>query len=282
MTSYRLTFITPLFSKGSYDDRPEVRAASIRGQLHWWFRALGGSYYDEKAIFGGVHGGAAASKVVVRVGNVQGRPGEVNTLPHKHGGRASPKSAYKPGAGFDLHLLERLGALPANHRSAFERALETWLLLGTLGLRATRACGSFSWQPLTNGAAVMPETLEDWQSRCDGLLKDAPLKLHMVRETYNSAEDARRVVSDTLGGHDDRQGEDSLARINHPLGRVFGGRKTSPLRFRIIPVADKFHIVALWDDRSSVTGNRSEDLHAVIQLFAAKGKPLGKLLEGFR
>lgn len=33
MTSYRITFTAPLFSKGSYDNQPEIRPPSIRGQL---------------------------------------------------------------------------------------------------------------------------------------------------------------------------------------------------------------------------------------------------------
>ena len=58
--SFRLEFITPLFSRGAYEDRPEIRAASIRGQLHAWFRVLGGEPADEKSIFGTVHGDAVA------------------------------------------------------------------------------------------------------------------------------------------------------------------------------------------------------------------------------
>ncbi len=281
MTRLKLTFITPLFSKGSYDDRPEVRAASIRGQLHWWFRALGGSHGYEKAIFGGVHGDPVASKIVTRVGNVQGQTGEVNTLPHKHGGQASPKWAFKPGASFELHLLERLGGLSDTHRTAFRRALEAWLHLGTLGLRATRAGGSFSWEPLTEDAPAMPTTLDAWQTRCEEILRGAPLKLHLTRESFATAEEARRVVSDTIGGRDDRQGEDSLSRINHPLGRVFGGRKTSPLRFRILPIAGRFHIAAVWDDRNAVTGNQQGDLISAVRLLSTKGKRLGTLLQSF-
>lgn len=281
MIRLKLTFITPLFSKGSYDNRPEVRAASIRGQLHWWFRALGGKPAEENAIFGSVHGGAKASKIVTRVGNVQGQTGEVNTLPHKHGGQASPKWAFT-GASFELHLLERLGGLSDSHRKSFHRTLEAWLLLGTLGLRATRAGGSFSWEALTGDAPAMPTTLTAWQSRCEEILRGAPLKLHIIDEPFTTAEEARRVVSDTIGGRDDRQGEDSLSRINHPLGRVFGGRKTSPLRFRILPIADRFHIAAVWDNRSTVTGNQLGDLGSAIQLLAQKEKRLGTLLQGFQ
>src|SRR5258708_23485808 len=145
MNTYRLEFITPLFSRGAYDDQPEIRPASIRGQLHWWFRALANSYTGEKAVFGGVHGGATASKVVIRV-RQSGLPAEkadLATLPHKQGGQASRKKAFAPGTACELCILTRLGGLDARLKAAFDRTLEAWLLLGTLGLRATPAAGSF-------------------------------------------------------------------------------------------------------------------------------------------
>lgn len=283
MTSHRITFITPLFSKGSYDDLPEIRPPSIRGQLHWWFRALGGSAAEETAIFGGVHTGASASKVVVRVNNINGEKSEVNTLPHKHGGQASPKMAYKPGTECDLHLTERLGGLDASMKKAFDRTVEAWLLLGTLGLRGTRAAGSFTSQALTGNAPNPPATRVEYRSRCEELLKNAPLKLLFIDQPFNTADDARRIASDTIGGRDDRQGSDSLASINYPLGGIgqaVGGRKTSPLRFRIVQIGDAFHIAAVWDGRENVTGNRAGDLAAVIKLLSAKGKRIGHLLQG--
>lgn len=116
MSTYSLTFLTPLFSKGSYDDKPEIRPPSIRGQIHWWFRALGGKYDDEKAIFGGVHNGTMASKIVVRVSNVCGQSNIANTLPHKNGGLASPKAAYMPDCSFTLHIRAARGL--ADHQQA--------------------------------------------------------------------------------------------------------------------------------------------------------------------
>lgn len=281
MISLQLAFITPLFSKGSYDDQPEIRPPSIRGQLHWWFRALGGKPTDENAIFGSVHANPVqASKVVVRVNNVAGQSTEIATLPHKQGGQASPKFAFKQGATCHLHFSQRLGGLDDRLGRAFDRTLESWLLLGTLGLRATRAGGSFSWNALTDTAPQMPRSTDGWRARCHDLLRDAPLRFHIANEDFSTAEEARRVVSDTIGGRDDREGGDSLARINHPLGRVFGGRKTSPLRFRIIPIANRFHIAAVWDDRTAVTGNRTSDLAALVEMLNARRKSIGSLLRG--
>ncbi len=278
MTSYRLTFITPLFSKGSYDDQPEIRPPSIRGQLHWWFRALGGTHADEKAIFGGVHGDPVASKTVVRANNIAGKTGEIATLPHKHGNQASPKAAFLPGTRFDLHFHERLGGLNGKHATTFHRAVEAWLLAGTLGLRATRAGGSFVWEPLTDDGTQMPGDVAAYAARLNAVFDGAPLRVLLLNQTFLNAEAARRCVSDTLGGRDDSHGTSDLARLRDPLGKVFGGRKTSPLRFRIVKLGTDFHIIAVWDNRNVVTGNQPGDLNGIIDLLVNRGKPIGQAL----
>ena len=282
MSTYRLEFITPLFSRGSYEDKPEVRPASIRGQLHWWFRALGGNYTDEKTIFGGVHGGATASKVVVRVSSVEGTTGSVNTLPHKGGGQASPKAAFQIGTQFDLHILYRLGGLDERLRAALERTLETWFLLGTLGLRSTRGAGSFRWSPVSPPSDDHPQPPTDFKSyeiRCKQLLEKAPLRFALLAQSYPLAEQARRVVSDTLGGRDDGHGANDLALLHDPLGKIGRGeRKTSPLRFRIVGIGSEFRISAIWDARTAVTGNRPADLAGIIRLLDARKPALGRQL----
>jgi hypothetical protein len=290
MTRHRLTFITPLFSKGSYEDRPEVRAPSIRGQLHWWFRALGGSALDENAIFGSVHAKPVlASKIVVRVADVKGQTAEANTLPHKRGGEASPKWAYKPGTTFDLLLTERLGGLTEAQRKAFRRTLEAWLLAGTLGLRATRAAGSFTWQPLSSDAIAMPRTPAEYAARLAEVFKGAPLRVHLLEPAYNSAEAARVVVSDTIGGPDGASDWQKLDQQHWPLGNVKAGpqkqafphapqRKTSPLRFRIVQFGQAYHILAVWDNRTAVTGNQPGDFEGVIRLLSERTKRIGPAL----
>jgi hypothetical protein len=280
MSVYRLEFITPLFNRGAYDDRAEIRPSSIRGQLHWWHRALGGNAADEKAIYGGVHG-AGSSKVVVRVSGIVGGTGQFNSLPHKSGGRASPKAAYQIGTKCDLHILTRLGGLTARLESVFNRALETWLLLGTLGFRSTRAGGSFRFEPVnpTQIAFQPPANFSTYEDRCKELLNGSPLRFALLDKIYSQAEEARRVVSDTLGGHEDYQGQDDLARLNDPLGKIKGQRKTSPLRFRIVCFGREFRVAAVWDGRLTVTGNRSSDLAGLIRLLSDRKPALGLQLQ---
>lgn len=279
MSSYKITFITPLFSRGALET-PEIRPPSIRGQLHWWFRALGGSYDDEKAVFGGVHKDATASKVVIRVSGITGETGDFKTLPHKKGGMASPKKAFAPGTSCEIHVLNRLGGFALErHQALFARSLEAWLLLGTLGLRATRAAGSFVWSPLGEYGPCMPATPGAYETRCREVLGSAPLKHAILDTPFDSAEAAREVVSDTLGGRNDPDGENDLARLNYPLGKIFKGRKTSPLRFRVVsPGKDRFFIAAVWDDRQAVTGNRAGDLEGLIKLLQRKKPALGNQL----
>jgi CRISPR/Cas system CMR-associated protein Cmr1 (group 7 of RAMP superfamily) len=289
MTRIKLEFITPLFNRGAYDDRPEIRPPSIRGQLHWWMRALGGSATDEKAVFGSVHqhfggreSGVKASKVIVRVAAVQGDgTRDFPALKHKErqGRQANPRKAFAPGTSCELQILERLGGIPDSSRAIFDITLEAWLLMGTLGLRATRAAGSFAWSMIENGPAS-PETWEAYEARLQHLTRDMKLKVAILSETFADAEAARWVVSDTIGGGDDRQGTTNLERLRDPLGFAKGrNRKTSPLRFRIVQIGTEYRILAVWDGRSAVTGNQPSDLKGVIDLLEQKDKRIGMLLK---
>jgi CRISPR-associated protein Cmr1 len=77
--TFQLELITPCFCGGAEPDKhAEIRAPSIRGQLRWWFRTLGGfkSLADakmdvrqqERLVFGSVAGGeGSAGRLVVRV-----------------------------------------------------------------------------------------------------------------------------------------------------------------------------------------------------------------------
>jgi len=283
MNSYKLEFITPCFSKGAYEDRPEIRAASVRGQLHWWFRALA---QDEKQIFGGVANGAVASKVVVRIGNVHGTTGELATLPHKRGGEASPKICYLPGTSCELHLLLRLGGLDTLLEKQLLRALEVWLLVGNLGLRSTRSGGCFRWKNLAEGTLNYPASWEAYEQRCQQLVQGTKLLFSLLSTAYENAESGRRVVTDTLGGKDQEGDLNDLRKLNWPLGDISSKkqrsldptrkeRKTSPLRLRVVSIGNEYRIAAIWDGRGEVTGNQPSDLKGVIELLAARKPALG-------
>ncbi|MGA3171128.1 MAG: hypothetical protein ABSE62_08940 [Chthoniobacteraceae bacterium] len=127
-----------------------------------------------------------------------------------------------------------------------------------------------------------PETFEQYDRCCREMLKGAQLRFAFLETVYATAEEGRRVVSDTLGGRGDQHGQRDLERLHHPLGKVFGGRKTSPLRFRLVRFDGKFRIAAIWDARMQVTGNSLSDLNGLIKLLAEKKPKLGlQLMSAF-
>ena len=285
-----LEFITPMFSHGA-TDQPEIRPASIRGQLHAWFRIMGGDLEAERRVFGGIrhknadpkkmpiHEKTLASRVVVRVSNMDGRVKELPTLPHKQGGMAAPRKAFDAGAKCRIVIADRLGGLNEADEALLNRAIDAWLLMGTLGFRATRAAGSFTW---SDESFPMPTDPLAYEDACRNLLDDASAraKVAVLDRDYGSADNARADVSDSLGGRNDRGGQDDLARLHDPLGRVFGGRKTSPLKYRILRFGSTFRVLAFWDGRQEVTGNTKHDFYDVIDLlYERKREKIGEQLK---
>lgn len=276
----KLRLITPLFSRGAYEQQPEVRPASIRGQLRGWFRLLGHSAALEKAVFGGVHTlqgseSAVASKVVIRVSGVEGKTGAPATLPHKGGGgKAAPKAAYMVNTQFTLHVSTRLGGLPADAEKALKNTLWAWIHAGALGNRATRGGGGLSF--VEDKFLTTPS---GYANRLATYLAGGRLR-YCLLQIDGRPEANRHVLTDTLGGPFQREHENDLRRLNDPLGKVQGNqRKTSPLKLRFVEFkGGQFGLLAVWDDRQLVTGNRPEDLQGIIDLLRKKNKPLGQML----
>lgn len=282
----KLTFITPMFGHGA-TDKPEVRPSSIRGQLHSWFRMLGGTVVQERAVFGGIkqkgdfagHGETMASRIVVRVTNVVGNEGEEPTLPHKADGRSAPRRAYKCGMTCEVRVFDRLGGIDDPEAAAiFERALRAWLLMGTLGFRSTRAGGSFVWKC---PSFEMPKDEVSYARACSEVIVDAPVRFGVLDKEYSweKVEQARRLVSDSLGGRDDHEGQNELRDLNQPLGCIKPTRKTSPLKYRLIGCGNSYRILAVWDGREEVTGNTATDLDGIVDLLVRKKPELGSLLK---
>jgi len=170
--------------------------------------------------------------------------------------------------------------LSANQKSAFDRTLRVWLLIGALGLRATRGGGSFQWN-------MAPRELGDFRISLSQLLQDARLSWDVLEPAMPSAEAARKVITDTIS-------HKAFSSLRFPLGAVRQGpaddsgapsRKTSPLRFTVRKFSDGYRIIASWDARSEVTGNRPEHLQEAIRLLAngsshsSSSKEIGRMLQ---
>ena len=213
MLTVRLETVTPLFLAGA-DPRgaPELRAASVRGALRFWLRALlGGVIGDgnlnelrkaESAVFGSTD---SASPVVVRVHHPDvlrtvsfsqltewdnrtrhyGKPGIAYLFFAARGTRTEPeRHAIQAGTSFDIELLLRPGAKNVH---AFEQAYAAlWLLkhLGGIGARSRRGAGSLQVKRIieaTNSLSGFPP-LEVQSDTPKGLQKELQQGLKQLRE----------------------------------------------------------------------------------------------------
>lgn len=239
-----IEILTPLFNRGAYQDTPEIRVPSIRGMVRWWFRALGGSADEEKEVFGGMkrfgHTLASevrASKLVFRVTQVEARiaptPG-ISTLPHKQGGQAGQQAAFQPGARFHLEVFSRFDPLHSQLQRKVEDALEVWLLLGALGLRANRGGGNV-W-PADNTAPNNPAELRQRliQHRCNWPVMIAS------EEVGHTVEELRKAATDTKNGM--------------PLifGEAFPNRRASKVKFKIVRFGENLRLLVAAPDTESL------------------------------
>ena len=168
-STYKLEFLMPCLCAGADPKTAELRPSAVRGQLRWWFRALGGSFDEESRVFGriGKQEETLGSAVVVRT-RILGKPpvwnppvfkpidpeayvwhfarasgrtddDKANNLP---GPRWQPEGAFAPGTKWELRIVVRR-PLDAALQAKFDEALTCFLSLGALGLRATRGLGTF-------------------------------------------------------------------------------------------------------------------------------------------
>jgi CRISPR-associated protein Cmr1 len=153
-----LELITPCFCAGADPSKAEIRAPSIRGQLRWWFRVLGGSRTEEASLFGSVSGDCGrSSSISLRVEDVS-KPrfwsppilsqnsnlGYLLYFASKSSGGARWQNggALAPGHQFRIHL-GYMKPLDHNLAERFSLAWTAFLAFGAIGYRATRGLGTF-------------------------------------------------------------------------------------------------------------------------------------------
>jgi CRISPR type III-B/RAMP module RAMP protein Cmr1 len=278
-TVYQIQTLTPIFSYGadpyqSADRRnntqehlgqPEIRPASIRGQLRWWMGMLGyGAYID--SIFGSTNGDSgSASKVMLRVANIKGDI-DNRRCTQQHGW--STKSCYLPGTQFELIISEKRQGLQDDERSILSLTIEAWLLMGTLGSRGTRAAGS-----LINLQQQL--SIEQWMHRCLKLLKKSKMHLLLCQSSYQYETNARECICDTL--------KEEAFHGAQPLGGIHP-RKTSPLRLRVVRFSDSdplkpYRIAALWTEANETPLEKAIQILKKGNGRRGEGKAIGVELE---
>lgn len=251
-----VSFITPAFLAGADQNRPEVRAPSIRGELRWWFRVLGADAAEERAVFGGVGDSAIASALVVRVSEVEPVTGPVLHIPPmsdfgylyyfaKASGnrdgihRTEANHYFAPGTSFRLQILTRYPVAPAS-APRLALACEAFVRLGALGLRATRGCGAMS------GAGDLP----DRQSVAEWVAALTPnVVCRLARdETFTDW----KACQEALGGwlrHFRKDVVRLSGKEESALGFSLGKKRaSSALRLRPVRVAEGFLSLLVYSD----------------------------------
>lgn len=244
MKTYRVEILTPCFCAGANQAVAEIRAPSIRGELRWWFRTLGGSAEQEKEVFGGVHNAAKASAVTVRIAGFrrgpEWKPPHVNpndvasyvwyyASASNKKARWTPQGALPPGSGFDLALGMRR-PLPDALAARLDAALEAFLRFGSLGLRATRGLGSLHAAEFAGDAAAV-------RRAADRLLRPAGFRYELDDTALPNGEAAIRSIGDRLKN---RFRAEMSSEMRTALGWSLGkNRQASALRFRVLRTGEK-------------------------------------------
>jgi CRISPR-associated protein Cmr1 len=269
-----LETVTPLFLGGA-DPRgePELRAASIRGALRFWLRALLGGVIGDKdldalrkaesAVFGSTDTGA--SPVVVRVaGNVK----HASYRPLLHNPQKTfTFSGIKPGETFSLEVVPRRPYESVSPIVISTTAL--WLLLGGVGKRSRRGFGtlrlqnevaSFPFTPKVYKDASELETtlrrvIEQAQAEARNLtsalkvasgtsgtppafpiLQPDHTKILLCKQQFATWEDAMRDFWGLLRSNPYR--DDAVFGFAGS-----GGRQASPLHLRIVKTDKGYHLL---------------------------------------
>lgn len=254
-----LQFITPCFCAGADQTKAEIRAPSLRGQLRWWFRVLGATPEQEKRVFGGVHGGASASAVVLRVSDVRpvSNPDDLRTLASQNTGigyifhfahvsgkergargdgpRWQSGAFFSPGTSFRLSCTLR-APLPRECEARLQQAWDAFLLFGTLGLRGTRGCGAWVAE---HNAALSAEDVARAVTGLDGFVG-----------TCGAVERDWRAVMEALGTalRSFRQQHGLSGKTESAVGSS-APRHASALHLRPVQVREGILPVALYTDR---------------------------------
>jgi CRISPR type III-B/RAMP module RAMP protein Cmr1 len=164
--SVTLELITPCFCAGADPSKAEIRAPSIRGQLRWWFRVLGGfkglsmdMRSQESMIFGSISGDSGrAGQLITRVANTNLKQSVKDSAQLGHHAFSGPAYLTFPiqsrnnqyngrgvidGGSFDLQTIWR-GNPDLNE--PLKALISVFGHLGSLGFRGRRALGALAFK----------------------------------------------------------------------------------------------------------------------------------------
>ncbi len=262
---HNLTFITPCFCAGAKQQNTEIRPSSIRGELRWWFRCLGGSREQENRVFGSIQKeNPNSSAIQIRVSDVKKSttyheptfisPNDPSSYHHyfltapndknktrmwetppklvpRSKGKISKDAQLAQATSFTLHVCF-LRSLSPEDKELFDFTLESFLHFGALGYRKTRGFGCW----------IEPASLKN-KNDLDLLLEKIKEKGFSYQLEESSNKDPMQIFSQIETKLKGNKITNTGYRLNHPakrktpLGYSENGRQASAVRFR--PVATK-------------------------------------------
>lgn len=245
---HQIEFLMPCFCAGADQQKAELRAPSIRGQLRWWFRALGGSADEEASVFGSVRPPARASAVQIRCMILKSGPiwqppnfgpndpesyvwhfasvSGKHAGTHGHGPRWASSAAISPGTTAKVSVRVRSG-LPQQLDTKLEDAIRCFFTVGSLGLRNTRGLGSFHCPHFAPDGEAWDQTHQ--------LLVRSDFKTEWLPQTEPNALSCARRIGTYLKGT--RAAMHMKADKLSPFGSTTPSRQTSAIRFRPVQAA---------------------------------------------
>ncbi len=252
--TYHFEIITPCFCAGADQSKAEIRAASIRGQLRWWFRVLGGFKSlaptslreQEILVFGsaaGDEGTAGVISVRVNAQNLVSNKKDGQQLGHanfsdpafltfpiqsreKGGQKTSDASRGVIESGrFDLTILCK-SSIPSPED--VQALLVCFGNLGSLGFRARRAMGALAF--VKQPSMGHREALSRFEK---------PGNLIIKKQSATSSKNAISVLGGWLkscrahgrSGHNQKEQGSSyfrFAKQDHDIGYNLSGTQSNP------------------------------------------------------
>lgn len=151
--------ITPMFLAGADGQTPEIRPASIKGAMRFWWRAMHGDWELEElkvledAIFGGVGKSSIRSKILIQAGLLDEKAVSYFNF-EKDGANFSKGTKYLHYTFYN-HYIERLGysvgtkfyvkmsSIDIDLLQEVSKSFGVLSILGGLGTRSRRGAGAF-------------------------------------------------------------------------------------------------------------------------------------------
>ncbi|MEI6715604.1 MAG: hypothetical protein WCO60_17745 [Verrucomicrobiota bacterium] len=200
---------------GKEADHSILRVPPIRGHIRLWHsKVFGANSCNE--IWGSTAGNGAGSRVGIRLVEIP-KPSSTRSqiLPHKNQG---PHKSVQAGTSATLEIT-RFPLCSDDQWNTAQRATKLWLVLGTLGLRSSRAAGSI-WPMHLSEQNWIPKTAQELGEALTTLGR-ANYSVSLIGKGMGmDAQTLRTTASDTVSDL-----------------RLFGSikpRTPSPTRFKVI------------------------------------------------